>query len=66
MTTKWRTWEGLDDEVADVVLELNGIDECWEMEQETRCHMLLVMQWASLERVERWRQQMGLRVSIST
>jgi len=66
MTTKWRTWEGLDDEVADVVLELNGIDECWEVEQETRCHMLLVGQWASLERVERWRQQMGLRVSIST
>ena len=66
MTTKWRTWEGLDDEVADVVLELNGIDECWEVEQETRCQMLLVGPCASLERVERWRQQMGLRVSIST
>jgi len=59
-------WEGSDDEGAGVVLEINAVEECREVEQETRCHMLLVGQWASLERVERWRQQMGLRVSIST
>ena len=48
-------WEGPDDEGVGMVLELNVIDEYREVEQETRCCMLLVGWWVSLERVGRWR-----------
>jgi hypothetical protein len=30
-------WVGLDDEGAGVVLELNAVNECQEVEQEIRC-----------------------------
>ena len=41
------------------VLKLNAINQWWEVKQETRCHMLLVGRWVSLERVGMWRQQMA-------
>jgi hypothetical protein len=57
---------GPDDKGAVVVLELNVIDECREVEQETRCHMLLVGWWVNPERLGRWRQHIGLRASMGT
>ena len=35
-------WEGSDDEGAGVVLEINAVEECREVEQETRCPMLFI------------------------
>jgi hypothetical protein len=39
------------------VLEVNAIDEWWKVEQETRCHMLLIGLLINLEIVGRWWQQ---------
>lgn len=41
----------LDDEGASLVLELNAISECREVEQQTRWYVLLVERWVSLFRV---------------
>ena len=53
-------WEWADGENADMVLELNVIDEQREVEQDTRCRKLLLGRQISLERVRTWRQQMVL------
>jgi hypothetical protein len=44
-------WVELDDEGASLVLELNAISECREVEQQTRWYVLLVERWVSLFRV---------------
>jgi hypothetical protein len=42
------------------VLELNATNEWWEVEQETRCHrLLLIGRWVGLEIVGRWGQQVA-------
>ena len=52
-------WEGPVDEGAGIVLELNAIDECQEVEQETRYRMLLVRWWISLARKSRVEETNG-------
>ena len=47
-------WEGPDDEGVCMVLELNVIDECREVEQEKRYRVLLIGWWVSLERDGKW------------
>ena len=52
-------WEGPIDEGVGVILELNAIDECEEVEQETRYRKLLVRWWISLARKSRVEETNG-------
>ena len=54
----------MDDKGADTVRELNAVKECWEVEREMGCRMLLVRRWVDLEIVGRGREHMGLRASM--
>ena len=49
-----------------MVLELSAVDECREVEKETRCHVLLAGRWVSLKKTREVEHQMGLRASMST
>ena len=44
-----RCARGLDDKGANTVRELNVVKECWEVEREMGCRMLLVRRWVNLE-----------------
>ena len=44
-----RCGRGLDDKGANTVRELNVVKECWEVEREMGCRMLLVRRWVNLE-----------------
>jgi hypothetical protein len=52
-------WEEPVDEGASIVLELNAIGECQEVEQETRYRMLLARWWISLARKSREEETNG-------